>query len=258
MLYAKNNDSLRIRAIPNTQASCPHCGEVVISKCGGSQLYESSEEARKNNHNIWHWAHKIKCIYETEPMTEWHINWQELAEKNGCEIEVNLGSRIADAMNSNTDIIEFQHSPISIEDLIARCEFYKELDLKIHWVFDVSHVSDNFNFYRRQIADKTYWVESKNTRSKSKKTFYQKPIYHYDFTRMYFDWKRYPQKISELLKLKYGDVYLDVGGYIQGDGTYKDNIRPMFFESIKQRQLFKLISLNSGVFVDLTTCFKRF
>jgi hypothetical protein len=55
----------RITAAPGRTANCPGCGEPVTAKCG--------------NVNIWHWSHKARsdCDEFSEPMTEWHADWQK-------------------------------------------------------------------------------------------------------------------------------------------------------------------------------------
>lgn len=183
MLRAYNPTNQQyIKAIPHTQAECPHCHKKVISKCGGSQLYQSSEDAKKHNHNIWHWAHESNCIYHTEPETEWHLKWKERAIENKCEIEVCYGERIADAVIKDK-VIEFQHSGITSEEIISRSVFYGKVD----WIFD----------YRNK-AVKLYPIKKGRAETK-------------DYLK--FMLNRRASAIESLFKLNsqcFGKVYLDI------------------------------------------------
>jgi competence protein CoiA len=91
MLMAYSNGQY-VKATPHIQAECPHCHEHVIPKCGEIK--------------IWHWAHKAKCIYHTEPETEWHLQWKELALKHEAKVEVRFDEHIADAVIGNV-VYEF-------------------------------------------------------------------------------------------------------------------------------------------------------
>ena len=57
-----------------------------------------------------HFKHKIN-----NPMTDWHKEWQS----NFKQIEISVGNNIADVLIDN-NIIEFQHSYISKEDIEER------------------------------------------------------------------------------------------------------------------------------------------
>jgi len=143
MLLAKLNDALT-EAHPKSNALCPHCGGKVISKCGGSQLYQSSEAAKEHNHNIWHWAHESSCIYHTEPETEWHLKWKNYAKGMGCEIEKRFDNNIADIFIENK-IIEVQHSPISYTEILSRNKYYQCRGFEINWVFDFTEKTDTLH-----------------------------------------------------------------------------------------------------------------
>lgn len=119
-----------LKAIPHTQAECPHCHQKVISKCSEQRL------------RIWHWAHESKCKYHTEPETEWHLQWKERAIENKCEIEVCYGERIADAVFKDK-IIEFQHSSITSKEIISRSMFYGKVD----WIFDYRNKADKMDIF---------------------------------------------------------------------------------------------------------------
>lgn len=140
MLVAIDGTKKRVRASPNSNAVCPHCEQEVISKCGGIK--------------IWHWAHKTKCIYETEPMTEWHLWWQNIAENAGCIIEHIIGGHIVDAVDfSKKTIYEFQHSPISSDDLRHRSFNATNQGYKINWIFDYC-AENNYKYQMSSNKDK--------------------------------------------------------------------------------------------------------
>src|SRR3972149_1509209 len=168
MLLAKypDKDTL-IRASPGSTAICPHCGSEVISKCGSI--------------NIWHWAHKTKCIYETEPMTDWHYAWQDFALKNGCDIEVKYGSHIADAVKGK-NIFEFQHSSISSDDVFDRCADALKNGYQINWIFEIT--SKKLSHERRYRDPYSFKLPSRKCISKLNYLFGCGDIY-LDFSKMY-------------------------------------------------------------------------
>lgn len=128
MLYAELNNR-RIKPNPNMVAHCPFCKSEVRSKCG--------------NINAWHWAHVAKpesCIYES--MSEWHIEHQLTAEKYGWEIEKHIGNRIADCVFKN-NVIEFQKSSISDQEILMRNINYDSHKMNIHWIFDYLDKSEH-------------------------------------------------------------------------------------------------------------------
>jgi hypothetical protein len=67
-------------------------------------------------------------------MTAWHLGWQERFPEHMRE--VTIGPHRADVKTSKC-VIEFQHSPISVEDIQAREAFYGNMV----WVFDWPRVT---------------------------------------------------------------------------------------------------------------------
>ncbi|MEH1887894.1 MAG: competence protein CoiA family protein [Nostoc sp.] len=100
-------------------AVCPCCGNPVIPNCGPIKIH--------------HWSHKnLKdCDSWYEPITEWHINWQNLFPEE-CR-EVVMGNHRADVVYKSC-VLEFQHSFISADNIKEREAFYKNMT----WVFDFS------------------------------------------------------------------------------------------------------------------------
>lgn len=137
MYYAINEHGKRVDASEfkennNKSATCPVCGGQVIPKMG---------ELKQ-----WHFAHKKKeCDARWEPMTVWHREWQERFLPKYREIvhtDANTGEKhIADVKLKNKLVIEFQHSPISLQEMKARETFYQ----KMCWVVDASKFLDNLN-----------------------------------------------------------------------------------------------------------------
>jgi len=111
ILANKNNE--RISASPGEKALCPICNEEVIAKCGEI--------------NIWHWAHKSlgDCDTWAEPESEWHLNWKQKFPKEMQEVVI--GKHRADIVNEDGEIIELQNSPISINEIIEREEYYDNM-----------------------------------------------------------------------------------------------------------------------------------
>lgn len=164
MLYAINDKSIRKKASPKTNAKCPGCGGAVISKCG--------------NINIWHWAHKAKetdCNYK--PETDWHLGWKSHFPKERCEVRFNFHSeyKIADAVLKSGLVVEFQHSPISTEEIEYREFFYDNM----MWVFDCREAFINKRIdlrIRKGKASTTYttfrWKHAKKSISACEKPVY--------------------------------------------------------------------------------------
>ena len=103
---------------------CPLCNESLIIK--------------KGNINIHHFSHKkgTNCDAWYKNKTEWHKRWQSIFPIDMQEVVIeNDGEKhIADVLLDNA-IIEFQYSPISVEEFNSRNEFYSKTGKKVIWVF---------------------------------------------------------------------------------------------------------------------------
>lgn len=73
-----------------------------------------------------HFRHK-----ENNPMSEWHKEWQD----NFNEIEIQIGNCRADAIIGNI-ILEFQHSPISMDNVKIRNDNYTENNKILNWIIN--------------------------------------------------------------------------------------------------------------------------
>jgi len=118
MLYAIDLAGKKIMASPNAIAICPNCKSDLLAKCG--QL------------NIWHWAHKnlIDCdSWSYEPMSEWHLKWQNNFKEERREVYINRWNEchIADILTEKGVVIEIQNSNISTDNIFERESFYSDM-----------------------------------------------------------------------------------------------------------------------------------
>jgi hypothetical protein len=104
-------------------ALCPVCDAEVIAKCGDK--------------NIHHWAHKSnkECPHWWENETKWHRDWKNQFPEDWQEV-IHISEtgekHIADIKTPNGLVVEFQHSYIKPEEILARNNFYKN----IIWIVD--------------------------------------------------------------------------------------------------------------------------
>lgn len=134
MQIAIDENNVRITA-PNAKTAkkytCPICGDEVI--------------LRQGSINIWHFAHKSSECVDTwnYDMSEWHLSMQNRFPEEQREVVISHNGKIhrADILKDDM-IIEFQHSPISIDELRDRNLFYREAGYKVAWVFDFSEQYD--------------------------------------------------------------------------------------------------------------------
>lgn len=110
--------------------SCPVCGEKVVPKATISKVI------------CPHFAHKAKSLCDEwkSDMSEWHYSWQEKFPL-GCRevvLEKDGVKHRADVLIKDT-VIEFQHSPISVEEFNARNQFYLGCGKHVIWIFDMTN-----------------------------------------------------------------------------------------------------------------------
>lgn len=96
---------------------------------------------KEGNIKVKHFAHisKIDCDDFTTDMSEWHRKWQEQFPVGNREvvIEHNGEKHRADVL-AYGHVIEFQHSPISLDEFERRNTFYTAAGKKVVWVFDLT------------------------------------------------------------------------------------------------------------------------
>lgn len=109
----------------NEQYFCPLCNSKLIRKMGRI--------------NIHHFSHLkgYECDSWYNPMSEWHKKWQSIfpIEKQEVVLTDGIQKHISDVC-LNEVVLEFQHSPISTDDLIARNLFYQNAKGRLIWIID--------------------------------------------------------------------------------------------------------------------------
>ncbi len=135
MFIALNHNGERVtieEAVKSEKYICPDCHSELIQKRGSV--------------NIHHFAHTAggDCDSWSE-MTEWHLEWQNQFQEQYREIT--LGEHRAD-IKVDDYIIEFQHSPISEDDLKERINFYTHYG-KLIFLFDLREKNIYSNRWRR-------------------------------------------------------------------------------------------------------------
>jgi len=109
---------------------CPVCNEKLSIKATNSLSVRP------------HFAHKkgTECLDDWKrDMSEWHYNWQCQFPEEYREVVVEKDEKKhrADVL-INGYVIEFQHSPISRDEIMERNEFYTNCGYKVIWVFDAN------------------------------------------------------------------------------------------------------------------------
>jgi competence protein CoiA len=126
---------------------CILCGQETIAKCGTRITH--------------HWAHKslINCDNWWENETEWHRKWKNNFPKEWQEIvhfdEITGEKHISDVKTPNGLVIEFQNSPMSIEELNSREKFYK----KMIWILNGKLFKNNFHILHKLPNPKAQFVK---------------------------------------------------------------------------------------------------
>lgn len=140
MEFANDANGVRTpiyRANKNQKYYCPCCGEQMIQKRGSVIKH--------------HFAHKSleNCVSYYDNKGEWHREMQDLFPEDNREIFNNeCGKHIFDVLTHNGRIIEFQNSPMSIDEFWKRTGDYVSHTIKhdtprMIWVFNYI----NRNFY---------------------------------------------------------------------------------------------------------------
>jgi hypothetical protein len=100
-----------------------------------SKLFKNKFLVCKNKNELIKYESKKKKSHfkhkNSNGTTEWHLNWQ-----NKFDItEEHIGCRIADAVINN-NVIEFQHSYISLNEVTQRSIDYLSQNKNIYWIID--------------------------------------------------------------------------------------------------------------------------
>lgn len=141
MRYALNENNDKIEPHYSGQrALCPGCKKEVTGK-----IYSNKKD---------HWAHlKRDCDNWYEPLSDWHLYWQNKFPKENQEITLfddkNSEFHRADIRLDNGLIIEVQNSPIIIKEVSQRENFYNKKGLI--WILNAKKLipkSSFVNFFR--------------------------------------------------------------------------------------------------------------
>ena len=126
------NRTLADNADKGKEYICPVCGKRVILKQGSINIPHFAHTANECE-DRWHYD-----------MSEWHFAMQNRfpAECREVVVKHNGATHRADILSGNM-VIEFQHSPISQEELLERNNFYQSAGYNIAWVFDLQEQYDD-------------------------------------------------------------------------------------------------------------------
>ncbi len=154
------------------QCLCPYCREPV--------------RLRRGTKNIAHFAHlpQTECRYglDKDNKSEWHIRMQDYFPREAQEVrfvdeqagEVHIADVYIEDLNT---VLEFQHSPISLDEFMKRTLFHVNNGRRIVWLFDESSSNANNTYGRLKYDDGWYhWVRTprdflRHTRIDLKKSY---------------------------------------------------------------------------------------
>lgn len=148
MLVALNSKRERVHisnAKNNEKYFCPICNEEVIRRIGKINSHHFSHRINSQHfrNDNWHYD-----------MSEWHYSWQNQFPSENQEVVFKFGEIIhrADVFINNT-ILEFQHSPITLEEFNDRTSFYISLGYKVIWIFDCidKSITHRFDYTRDNV-----------------------------------------------------------------------------------------------------------
>lgn len=130
-------NSHRAEAEVRKKGICICCGSEVRAYCGKQRV------------NHWKHTSLIECDSWNEGETDWHREWKnnfDVSQQEFIKYDKITGEKhIADIYIPSKDlVIEFQHSPIHIDEILSREKFYK----KIIWVVDLKEYVKNISLHK--------------------------------------------------------------------------------------------------------------
>ena len=142
MLLA-NHDGNRVYPVKGLIGNCPFCGGDVIPVCGDRVTH--------------HWRHKTnqECDGWWEE-TPWHLGWKRCFPEAWWEklqYAEDGEKHVADVKMPAGLVLEFQHSPISIEERLSRERFYKGMI----WIVDGSRLKRPYTRFARAMPNWKHW-----------------------------------------------------------------------------------------------------
>lgn len=141
----------KVEAYPGLKGTCPGCKGSVVARCGQIRVH--------------HWAHESNRICDKwwESETEWHRSWKDNFPRDWQEIhfkdEHTGENHIADICTLSGLVIEFQYSPINLEERNLRENFYENMV----WVINGSN---------RKMLYQRFFKEKKNYIHQTQKGLY--------------------------------------------------------------------------------------
>lgn len=120
---------------PHLRGTCNYCGSEMVAKCGRIKT--------------WHWAHKSRVLCDPwwESESEWHRAWKNWFPMDWQEVvhidDITGEKHIADVKTPLGLVIEFQHSPITPEEMQSREKFYHNMI----WVVDGNRGSTDPGYF---------------------------------------------------------------------------------------------------------------
>lgn len=158
MYFALNSNNERVH-IENVSAGeeyfCPSCGAKLALKKGSIRSHHFSHTAKHHCTDDW-----------TYDMSYWHFKWQNRFPKEYQEVVVKHGGKTHRAdilIEEKKIVIEFQHSPLSVEEFEARNSFYKKLGYKVYWLFDLTDLFESGTLSETSRPNIYKWVRPRAT-----------------------------------------------------------------------------------------------
>lgn len=127
-------------------------GKYYCPVCKGTLLVK----AKKSETIAAHFAHRSRkdCDTFSHDMSDWHKAWQDRFPLKNQEVPLPFDNPChrADVLAYGY-VIEFQHSPISIDEFDERNRFYTSIGKKVVWVFDVREKYEAGRFQKKSIGN---------------------------------------------------------------------------------------------------------
>jgi len=137
----------KVEAFPKGIGLCICCNTITIAKCGTKK--------------IDHLAHRslIECDAWWENETQWHRDWKAKFPKAWQEVvhfdTVTGEKHIADIKTEKGFVIELQNSPMALEELRSREQFYK----KMLWIINGQNFVKQFEILNKLPDPKAEFVK---------------------------------------------------------------------------------------------------
>lgn len=140
------------------RAKCPGCGADVVAKVGAVV--------------VPHWAHMATadCDSSRDPETPWHRAIKDALAAPECQEVVFFNTdengrrtvaRRADVCCDDV-VVEVQRSPISIDEVVARSDFYRSRGFEVVWIFHKSLMGgargSKLLFHQIRQSARPFWI----------------------------------------------------------------------------------------------------